>query len=220
MLALGIGLLLESVMPKSIKNIVSENARATMTATTRGDCSELSNLLGQFETKPSALYFSEDQYPNAFALPDKSIVFTAEMLGLMDQNSFLGIYAHELGHIELGHTDRLLGRFAIFSHLAGSLFGSAGRYFGEVAFNQYSQVQEADADRFSRAFLLKHKIDPRPTAELFRKLNDAAPHSKLNFLSTHPSNESRVQFFEEVTIKDPKTYLSEAQWLQIKSGCH
>lgn len=215
-----LGIIVELTMPMFLKRMASETFRREMEVRPDACRAELNEMANNFDTKPSQVYLSELDMANAFALPDETIVFTEEMLRMMDENSFFGVYAHELGHIHLGHTSKLLGRFDLLRRFVSSYFGWLGEILGAVALNQFSQTQEAEADAFSRDFMVKHHIDPTSTAKLFEDLGkDSSGLKYLQFLSTHPSYESRVSFFRQINVKEPKKYLSASQWAAIRNGC-
>jgi hypothetical protein len=214
-----LGLVVEAVMPMTLKRLFSERVRIQM-GVCNVDNPALTHVHDSFDVKPTAVYVASESLPNAFALPDQTIVFTEGILQMMTPESFLGVYAHELGHLELGHTSKLLGRFDLFGRLFESLFGDTGKIIGSLALNKFSRDQEAAADKFSRDFLIRHDIDPHPTAKLFKTLNEGDIFSRwMAFMSTHPSYESRVEFFEELSVKKPKEYLTDGQWASIRNGC-
>lgn len=56
--------------------------------------------------KPSdyRLYVAQNQAPNAFALGNQHIAVTAGALQYLDDRELTGIMAHEMGHLQKGHT--------------------------------------------------------------------------------------------------------------------
>lgn len=218
-LAFLVGLAIEFLMPAPIKRMASRNARTMMGVCHDQKLPELEALLAKLGPHPDVIYFSKQPLPNAFALPDKSIVFTRGIIDQMTPESFLGVYGHELRHIELGHTEQLLGRYSMLNQLVENLFGEGGQFIASIMLNQFSQHQEAEADRYGRDFLIKNSIDPRPTGKFFETLGKETGGDTMAFLSTHPSYASRVKFFEEKTVAHSKKYLSAKQWEAIKKTC-
>ncbi|HBK26982.1 MAG TPA: hypothetical protein DDY92_00135 [Dialister sp.] len=56
--------------------------------------------------KPSdyRLYVAQSQAPNAFALGNRHIAVTAGAMQYLDDRELVGIMAHEMGHLQKGHT--------------------------------------------------------------------------------------------------------------------
>ena len=99
--------------------------------------------------------------PNAFALPDGTIVFTDEMVRLAEHDDELSaVLAHEIGHVVRRHgmrtiiQDSLLG-FLILA-ITGDITGSSELFIGlpvlltEMA---YSREFEREADQYALAYM-------------------------------------------------------------------
>ena len=66
--------------------------------------------------------------PNAFALPDGTLVITDELVKLAggDTEMLVGVLAHEIGHVELEHSLRQLYRAAGMAGLVMLIAGDIG----------------------------------------------------------------------------------------------
>ena len=158
--------------------------------------------------------------PNAFALPDGTIIFTDEMVRIAGHDDeLLAILVHEVGHVIHRHAmrtviqDSLLG-FALLS-MTGDIAGSSEIFLGlpvlltELA---YSREFEREADRYALDWLRSNAIPTAHFSTLMRRINkkmksmlDDSGKDWLNYLSTHPLSEERIRLFEdgsEETIND------------------
>lgn len=150
--------------------------------------------------------------PNAFALPDGTIIFTDEMVGLAaNDDELLAVLTHEIGHIAHRHAmrtviqDSLLG-FALLA-ITGDVSGSSELFLGlpvlltEMA---YSRQFEREADQYALGYLRSRKIPPSHFARLMRRIEEKASLGTrgsgrrwLDYVSTHPETEDRFKVFEE-----------------------
>jgi len=149
--------------------------------------------------------------PNAFALPDGTILFSDEMVRLAaDDDELLAVLVHEIGHVVYRHgmraivQDSLLG-FALLA-ITGDVSGSSELFLGlPVVLTQlaYSRGFETEADQYALNYLRAHNIAPIHFARLMRRIekkmaDSPAPPDKqwMNYLSTHPLTEERLRPFE------------------------
>lgn len=156
--------------------------------------------------------------PNAFALPDGTIIFTDEMVRLAKHDDeLLAVLTHEIGHIVHRHgmrtviQDSLLG-FMLLA-ITGDISGSSELFLGLpvlMAELVYSRGFEREADRYSLSYLGPHGIPPIHFARLMRRIDQKitpqtdAPRKKwANYLSTHPLTEKRLLPFEHQNQIDP-----------------
>jgi len=150
---------------------------------------------------------SRNQEPNAFALPDGTVVLLDELVDLADTDlEVLAVLAHELGHVEHRHalqgTISDAGVFLIISVLLGdvtsitSLGATLPTFLVE---NNYSRNFEADADRVSAAWLLEHHGSSDAMESMLIKLHSSVDSdlSIPEFLSTHPEIDHRVQMLKD-----------------------
>jgi Zn-dependent protease with chaperone function len=150
--------------------------------------------------------------PNAFALPDGTIIFTDEMVATSEHDDGLtGVLVHEIGHVVHRHgmrtiiQDSLLG-FA-FLAITGDVSGSSELFLAlPVLLTQlaYSREFEREADRYALQYLRSHGTPTTHFAQLMRRIDKkmkaksmASDEKWLNYLSTHPMTEERLKDFEE-----------------------
>ncbi len=141
--------------------------------------------------------------PNAFALPDGTVIITDELIKLADGDTemLLGVLAHEIGHVELKHSLRQLYRAAGVTGLIMLIGGDIGDSTHDILVQgggllalSYSRAYESAADRHSVELMLKAGYDPTAISRFFAmaedKLND---HSSTSILETHPGTPERRQ---------------------------
>ncbi|KSV76391.1 hypothetical protein N185_14640 [Sinorhizobium sp. GW3] len=139
--------------------------------------------------------------PNAFALPDGTLVVTDELIELAgdDTEMIVGVLAHEIGHVELEHSLRQIYRAAGVAGLIMMIGGDIGSGVDDVLVQgagllslSYSRGAETAADRHSVELMQKAGRDPTAAARFFdlleKKLDD---HGDTSILSTHPGTPER-----------------------------
>jgi predicted Zn-dependent protease len=139
--------------------------------------------------------------PNAFALPDGTLIITDELVELAgnDTEMLIGVLAHEIGHVELEHSLRQIYRAAGMAGLIMLIAGDVGDSVEDLLVQgggllalSYSRAAESEADRHSVELMEKAGYDAAAIARFFeileRKLGDT---SGTNMLSTHPGTPER-----------------------------
>jgi len=139
--------------------------------------------------------------PNAFALPDGTVVITDQLVRLAagDTDMLLGVLAHEIGHVELKHSLRQLYRAAGVAGLIMLIGGDIGGSTHDVLVQgggllalSYSRADESAADRHSVELMQKAGFDPAAIARFFALVEDKLDdHSPTSMLQTHPGTPER-----------------------------
>lgn len=141
--------------------------------------------------------------PNAFALPDGTVVLTDELVELAadDGDMVLGVLAHELGHVHHDHSLRRLYRAAGVAGLILLIGGDIGSGVEDLLVQgsalltlSYSRAHESEADRYSVELMAKAGHDPAAIARFFELLQEKyGLQSDMDFLSTHPATAARIE---------------------------
>jgi Zn-dependent protease with chaperone function len=170
------------------------------------------NQIASFSSRGSAryhLHFRDGGYigPNAFALPDGSLILTDQLVQLAngDTEMILGVLAHEIGHVEKQHALRQLYRAAGTAGLIMLIAGDIGSGGQEVLTDgaallslSYSRGAEAEADRVSVELMAKAGHDPAAIGRFFKLLEEKlGDKSGTNMLSTHPGTPERRKAIED-----------------------
>jgi Zn-dependent protease with chaperone function len=156
---------------------------------------------------PLTLEFRRGLGPNAFALPDGTVVVTDELVELAENdNEILSVLAHEIGHVHHRHSLRMALESSTVVLLVSTYFGDVTQLTtlsaalpGVYAQAHYSREHESEADAFALEYLLKARIPKKHFADILRSLQKLAgpdPKHGLQYLSSHPPTAERIGRFE------------------------
>jgi predicted Zn-dependent protease len=139
---------------------------------------------------------------NAFALPGGTIVITDAMVeATISQEEVLAILAHEVGHVELRHTLRMLLQGSAVGVAAAAITGDAASLSGAMTGLPYLMVEtsysrqfETQADDFAFRLLKQRAISPAAFADIMERLRAKDDTERpFAFLATHPLTAERVR---------------------------
>lgn len=175
-------------------------------------------LIGALENSPYHYQFHivNDGSLNAFALPGGVVVIHSALILRADSaEELLGVVAHEIIHVEQQHGLRgvigATGIYMIASAMFGDVSGILATLTGAAPLllnQQYSRRFETESDLKGFALLRKANINPDGLALFFEKMieeekkqlekiederNRELIKGALQFLSTHPASEERIQ---------------------------
>lgn len=149
-----------------------------------------------------------DKSPNAFALPGKNMGVHTGMIDLsQNQDQLAAVIGHEIGHVLAHHgneratqqmlmqgglaaADIFYGQKSKTNGLVVSALG-LGAQFGVLL--PFSRKHETEADELGIRYMAKAGFDPREAAELWKLMKKSSAGAPPEFLSTHPSAQSRIQ---------------------------
>jgi predicted Zn-dependent protease len=148
---------------------------------------------------------------NAFCMPGGKIaVFTGiiDKLQLTDDELAV-IIGHEMGHALWEHARERTAKVNITNIggrvIGGLLFGQAGELVGaagsSLAALKFSRNDETEADLIGMELAARGGYDPRAGITLWQKMAKAAGGAPPQWLSTHPSGDTRIKTFED-NLKD------------------
>lgn len=208
--------------PPQFPKIISKSTLATMDRTilskTKLSVDEQNSVTTEFAkltdytplgSKAFKLHFrkaSSRMGPNAFALPDGSIVVTDALVQFAkgDKDMIAGVLAHEIGHVECQHSLREIYRSAGVSLLIMFVTGDVGELLEHVLLEgnvllslSYSRAAEAEADSMGIKLMHKAGYNPEGLARFFvllakdHRSDDKDSHDTSVF-DTHPSDQARI----------------------------
>ena len=164
----------------------------------------LSDIHTEHEKFTVLFRHSDSMGPNAFALPDGTIVFTDQLVELVDNKQTLldAILLHEVGHVEHNHSMQLVAE-SLFATLGISVFfgdisGAVEAFFGvgsSVIHNKFSQAHEWEADNFALTKLQETHRDPIAFAQAMEKLAKLMADgggSEISWFQSHPLIQQRI----------------------------
>lgn len=161
----------------------------------------------------------ETSIPNAFALPSGDIILTDKFVELTHtQDEMDSVLLHEMGHVAHRHTLQMViqGTFvtAVVMLVAVDISGLANVGLGLgslLVSSNYSRGHESEADEYAFKKMLAAKIDPESFSNIMARMTgymgaegEQEPEQKvddnkeenenlLDYLSTHPSTEKRIE---------------------------
>jgi predicted Zn-dependent protease len=148
-----------------------------------------------------------DDTANAFALPGGKIGVNTGLLKVAEnQDQLATVIGHEVAHVQAQHSnERVSQQYAVeqglglISAIASpqsatgqSLMGllGVGAQYGILL--PYSRVQESEADILGLDLMAKAGFNPRESVNLWVNMGKAGGGQPPEFLSTHPSDSSRI----------------------------
>lgn len=152
--------------------------------------------------------------PNAFALPDGTIVFTDELVKLAkDDRELLSVFFHELGHVHKRHALQTVLQDSSFYLLLSALVGdvtSAGSVFATLPTllmqSAYSRDMEIEADDFAYDTMRSNHIDPVYFTAFMSRLMKTTGEDNgtvMQYLSDHPLTQFRIERFQQKANTQP-----------------
>ncbi len=149
---------------------------------------------------------NDPETANAFAVPGgKVAVYTGIFAPARDETGLAVVLGHEVAHALARHPAERMSQGLLMqlggaglSVLMGSNPAMANQVlqaFGVVVALPFSRSQETEADRIGLILMAKAGYDPRAAIELWQRMekNDGGKAAPPEFLSTHPSYETRIQ---------------------------
>lgn len=130
-----------------------------------------------------------------------------------------GVLAHEITHVSRRH---ILEGFIVHVMTFGGIqmiFGPSSNvgwtnYFLNMGF---TRSQEAEADHGALQRLQKAHIDNRGFGQFFERLKEMS--SSLDFLSDHPSSQSRQEMVKNYQNEATKPVMTKEEWKTFQSYC-
>jgi predicted Zn-dependent protease len=172
---------------------------------------------------------------NAFVLPGNHLYLYSGMLSkIKNEQTLFALLAHELAHLDLRHYERqnqhnkqeqskamLLMGAGIAAALAGAqgdatyalfLSGIANKEENRLS---YSRIQEQEADRQARKYLISAGLNENATTDLFLTFfQTTIGQEPIEFLSTHPIPETRLA--DSISTQPLKSILKQGNQSQFQ----
>lgn len=164
----------------------------------------------------------ENDEVNAWCMPGgKVVVYTGILPVTKDATGLAVVMGHEIAHAVAKHSNERMSQ-ALIAQLGGqtlsaalqnkseqtrqiwmSLFG-VGAQVGAIL--PYSRLQESEADRLGLIFMAMAGYDPNAALDFWQRMSQSAGAKPPEFLSTHPSDETRLQKIKEAIPEAMKYY--------------
>jgi len=152
--------------------------------------------------------FDDDKQVNAFALPGGKIgVYTGLLKVADDQSQLASVIGHEVGHVLASHGNARysagiasqVGMIAAAVVLGASNTDNSGLALAALGVGlqvgvlmPYGRSHESEADGIGLDLMAKAGFDPRGSVQLWENMSEEGGSQPPEFLSTHPSHETRI----------------------------
>jgi Zn-dependent protease with chaperone function len=168
---------------------------------------EFAHMARHYPELPLSLHYRRGIGPNAFALPDGTVIATDELVKLStNDEEVLAVLAHEIGHVHHRHTLRMALEGSTLVLLSSAYFGDVTQLttlstalpsvYTRAA---YSRDLETEADTFALRYLDETGIPRHRFADIMRALQKEYGPDKaggLQYLASHPPTNERIKRFE------------------------
>lgn len=146
----------------------------------------------------------DDETINAFALPGgKMAVYTGILPVCHSETGLAVVMGHEIGHVVARHgTERMTNTLGLDLALSFVRLGDYAQ-LAQMGFNvlvnlPFGRQQESEADEIGLVYMARAGYDPREAIAFWERMEGAAGGGGTpEFLSTHPSHETRVHRLKE-----------------------
>jgi len=162
---------------------------------------------------------NDDSIKNAFVIPGGKVFVFSGMLPICgDEDGLAAVMSHEIAHSVARHSAERMSKSIL---VIAALFivalsigdpGPLGRILMDLLYlRPGSRKQEAEADYIGLMMMAQACYNPGKAVNLWERMEKAQEFAPPQFLSTHPSNSSRIEnikgwysccSFEEVQCTD------------------
>jgi predicted Zn-dependent protease len=172
------------------------------------------------EAIPLSIHWVHRPDVNAFAsLGGQIYVFSGLLQEARSGDEVAGVLAHEITHVRERHLmQAVLGEILPNLLLESVGFGhSSDRVLLEMMNLKFSRMQEAEADQGALQRLQKAHVSAQGFADFFQRLSKEK--SQVEWLSDHPSSESRAELARKSVDPLATPVLSSEEWKTLQSEC-
>lgn len=149
-----------------------------------------------------------DDSANAFALPGGKIGVNTGLLAVAtNQHQLATVIGHEVAHVLARHAGERMSNQALVETglqaaqaISGSMTPAKQQLMGLLGVGAqvgillpYSRTQETEADLLGLDLMARAGFDPQESIELWQNMERAGGGRPPEFLSTHPSQGTRIQ---------------------------
>lgn len=169
------------------------------------------------------VFISDKEEPNAWVNVSGNITFTKGALKKFDDDTLTFMAAHEIAHDKLGHVTK---KVAVSSTITGVMIvanvllpgvGLLNYIINPTITNNYSKVQEYDADKLASDFCAQcFDMSLEKQTAIMQKIEIISKSSGGGFWATHPSWHDRIKNINGI-IKSPVPPMDAEQTQKGKS---
>ena len=163
---------------------------------------------------------------NAFALPGGKIgVYTGILKVTENQEQLAAIMGHEVGHVIANHSNERLSSNSIADKglqitnalLTGqdettqkTVMSGLGLGLQYGVLMPYGRSHENEADLIGQELMAKSGFNPKESVALWHNMAKASKGAPPEFMSTHPSNKTRIEKLTAHLVHTESMYQSQA----------
>lgn len=160
---------------------------------------------------------------NAFCMPGGKIVVYEGILPITkDETGLAVVLGHEVAHAVAKHANERMSQQIVTeygSSAVGSALGNSeavsvalglGAQYGILL--PYSRKQELEADRLGLIFMAMAGYDPRQASDFWVRMSQKSGGSVPEFMSTHPSDQTRIDKINSDLNEAMKYYNNKQDW--------
>ncbi len=149
----------------------------------------------------------QDDEPNAFALPGGKVGVNTGLFKAAKTDAQLAtVLGHEVGHAIARHGAERMSQGMLEQAGLAVLGATTSAGYAQIAAQAatlaivlpYSRTQESEADHIGLILMAKAGYDPRQAIELWQNFQKLGGDKPPEFLSTHPSEGTRIQRLQEL----------------------
>lgn len=163
----------------------------------------------------------DDKIVNAWCMPGGKVVVYSAILPITQDDAGLAVVmGHEISHALAKHGNERMsqGLIAQFGGAALSvalsqkpqetrnLFLTAFNAGSNLTLLKYSREQEAEADKMGVVFMAMAGYHPESALDFWKRMAAQGGQKPPEFLSTHPSDETRIKLLQEFMPEAKKYY--------------
>jgi len=170
--------------------------------------------------------------PNAFALPGGQVMATRGLVEATaaDQEAFLAVMAHELGHVRARDSLKAIYRNAGAGVVLDIVTGGSGAaqqaviVAGQLNQLRHTRQQETAADDAATEILVASGLDPSALARAFVAILGAIPDAERDddapvWASSHPDTDARIAKAASRKRRGGPAPLPAEDWARIAATC-
>jgi predicted Zn-dependent protease len=164
----------------------------------------------------------EDNEPNAWCMPGgKIVVYTGILPYTKDANGLAVVMGHEVAHAVARHGNERMSHQVVMQYGSAALssFLSEKSETTQAIYQQafglgaqlgvmlpYSRLHETEADKMGLIFMAIAGYNPESAIEFWQRMSTNGGQKPLELMSTHPSDDYRIQTLKEFMPEVLKYY--------------
>tara|TARA_B100000809_G_scaffold263627_1_gene317320 strand:+ start:6305 stop:7099 length:795 start_codon:yes stop_codon:yes gene_type:complete len=181
------------------------------------------NMVSEADSYEWEFNLIEDKTMNAWCMPGGKVVFYTGILSVAgNTDGIAAIMGHEVAHAFAKHGQermsssqiKQIGAVAVAAGSSGEstdeqmMWNMAYGLGSQIGMLKFSRQHETEADKLGMVFMIMAGYNPEEAVNVWRRMKAEGENSTPEFLSTHPSNDSR--------IKELQAFIPEAKKLAEK----